>query len=540
MIKSPLAENSSIKEKSRLSLYRRIALIIAFLLGLLLFLLEVGDPTNSRNYLLKASLRFFIVVSLGSYLELTFKRSYRVNESLRKEISDLKQIAGKGNDSTRGLQTGIEELEDKISKLHEKLGKDDSEQNLQDRIQALSKEISRLLQDRQVIYTADASVKDGIRNLEIRVLELSRKIGQDNTNQDIQTTIQRLEDEFSNLKLNNQISLHHEVQNVVQRIENQLLELRSKLSQFSPSRDLQSAIQELKQEVRRERELREAEQSRQTALNSNLREEVQRMREEKVSLSRKNFSDAEFAGIKLECADLRYCNFHRADLTKAKLNEVDLSKANLSKAKLSGAELERSQLNGADLSEANLIEAQLTKANLYEACLFDARLSSANFSGANLRHTDLIKAYLPQAVLNNADLTGAKLIEATLIGTKLSNAVLREADLSKAKLNEANMEKANLKYASLNKAQLDKAKLNEADLSNANLSGANLRGSDISGTNFEYADLSGANLSNIVFNEKTIFRKAKFEGAIYDSELQEHIKKSESEQNGNPSSATSA
>ncbi|MFL6282024.1 MAG: pentapeptide repeat-containing protein [Pyrinomonadaceae bacterium] len=115
---------------------------------------------------------------------------------------------------------------------------------------------------------------------------------------------------------------------------------------------------------------------------------------------------------------------------------------------------------------------------------------SATLDGTNLRATDLGLANLSSAKLNGAD---------------LSYAVLFKADLRSAILDEAN-----LSGASFNQCQLQ-----SASLINADLHGAYLRNADLEGAN-----LSGANLRSVVFDDKTKFRGAYLEGAIFESDEQ--------------------
>ncbi len=197
-----------------------------------------------------------------------------------------------------------------------------------------------------------------------------------------------------------------------------------------------------------------------------------------------DFFAADFAGLKLEGADLSGANLEKADLSGADLTGAILAKANLS---------------GADLTGATLDRCVAIRARLREAYLGNARAPGGEFSGADFSEADLsgftseggrfAGARFKDAVLANAVLTGGDFTEA-----RFANADLRGADFTGAKLATAELARVNAQGARFVKADLSGARLGGAVLKNAHLAEANLTGADLSAADLTGADLSRANL----------------------------------------------
>lgn len=133
-------------------------------------------------------------------------------------------------------------------------------------------------------------------------------------------------------------------------------------------------------------------------------------------LAKKDFSEANMAGIDLRGAKLTGAKFRKVDLTDADLREVDLTDAELIEADLSAATLWRAKAPHADFKQANLAHT-----TWFQSDLSHADLSRANLSAARLWHVDL-----SYANLRNADLKGADLRNCKLVGARLSGAIFDE------------------------------------------------------------------------------------------------------------------
>lgn len=136
----------------------------------------------------------------------------------------------------------------------------------------------------------------------------------------------------------------------------------------------------------------------------------------------KNSSVVKFtAGQSQNCANfvpdanLRYCDFHNADLAGINIPGADLTAAKLDGANLSGADLAGVQFGG---------EAQSNGEDL----------TGVNFASADLTGADLDKTYIFSTSFNGADLSNATFDDARVITVDFSNAVLTGSDLGAAEL----------------------------------------------------------------------------------------------------------
>lgn len=127
--------------------------------------------------------------------------------------------------------------------------------------------------------------------------------------------------------------------------------------------------------------------------------------------------------------------------------------ARLDGADLMGATFVNADLRGASLRNAKLMRADFSHAKASEADFSDANCRQAHFAGATCTNADFRHgAYLAGANLTDADFRGARMDGATLAGTMLR------------------------------RTRLDGASLCEADLTNAVLDGTSLQGTDLRST----------------------------------------------------------
>lgn len=135
-----------------------------------------------------------------------------------------------------------------------------------------------------------------------------------------------------------------------------------------------------------------------------------------------------FAGARLDGADLMHANLGSADLRGARLRNAKLMRSALSNAQAARADFsgancrqasfEWATCTGADFrGAAFLAGANLTDADFRAACLDGATLASAllrrtRFDGASLREADLTDAVLDGTSLKGADLRGATIVDA--------------------------------------------------------------------------------------------------------------------------------
>jgi hypothetical protein len=124
----------------------------------------------------------------------------------------------------------------------------------------------------------------------------------------------------------------------------------------------------------------------------------------------------------------------RPDLTEATFASLYCDGADLRGVNLSYATLIDSNFDGADFRRAkftntNFIGPILTNANLSNTNLGGTDLGSANLRGAKLRGAELHSTILDSASLHHVDFTGAHLIYVNLRGANLSGANFSEAEI---------------------------------------------------------------------------------------------------------------
>ncbi|MDQ6867023.1 MAG: pentapeptide repeat-containing protein [Pseudomonadota bacterium] len=184
-----------------------------------------------------------------------------------------------------------------------------------------------------------------------------------------------------------------------------------------------------------------------------------------LSLLRRHFESAVFAG--------------------ANLRKVDMTGAQLQGASLDSAQLQGAQLWQAQLQHASLGFAQLQRASLKGAQLQGASLNRARLQGASLENAQLQGASLKGAQLQGASLKGAELQGASLLAAQLQGASLLAAQLQGASLLAAQLQGASLKYARLQGASLHSAQLQGAHFQKSTLAGTDMGGAAVWRTNFE-------------------------------------------------------
>jgi len=121
--------------------------------------------------------------------------------------------------------------------------------------------------------------------------------------------------------------------------------------------------------------------------------------------------EANFQGLDLRYANLRYANLTNSDLSDADLRYADLSNANLANSDLSNSDMSYANCYNANFRYVNFRGANLKETNFYNANLYDA----------NLRHTNLEKT----------NFRFANLASSTFGGTKNKNAIFSTAHVVK-------------------------------------------------------------------------------------------------------------
>ena len=170
-----------------------------------------------------------------------------------------------------------------------------------------------------------------------------------------------------------------------------------------------------------------------------------------------------------------------------------------------------------------LFDADLRGVDGSETCFDEAMLEGARFDGATLRAASFLHAHVAHAKFRDCDLTDAVFAhertpakpDHTANYAQFTNSTLDRADLSRAPLTYAVFEGASLRGANLDRAVLVAAQMQGADLAGASfafadLSRARLERADLSGANLRFADLSGANLTDVIVDESTVWRGARF------------------------------
>lgn len=175
--------------------------------------------------------------------------------------------------------------------------------------------------------------------------------------------------------------------------------------------------------------------------------------------------------------------FARKYLFDADLRAVDGAGAVFDEAMLEGARFDGARLAGASFRHTHLAHAKLRDCDLTEAVFAHERHSAkpdhtanyAQFSRSRLAGADLSRAPLTYAVFEGASAEGAVFDRAVMVAAQMQGAILAGASFA------------------------------FTDLSRARLEGADLRGA-----NLRFADLSGANLTDVVVDESTVWRGARF------------------------------
>lgn len=199
------------------------------------------------------------------------------------------------------------------------------------------------------------------------------------------------------------------------------------------------------------------------------------------------------------------------DFTKANFKGVKLDNVDFSKAILTGAEMQDASLVGANFQEANLDGVKFSNANLNRARLINASVIWAEFNNTQMNLVDLAGADLTRSNFASAKMEGANLkgsrigAQGTEKATRFPAAVLLAWQIVNEpregrKLASQDLSGLNLSFANLKRANLSNAKLNYTDLTGTDLRGANLTGSQINGANLRGAKLTGINLTDVAFD----------------------------------------
>jgi uncharacterized protein YjbI with pentapeptide repeats len=259
-----------------------------------------------------------------------------------------------------------------------------------------------------------------------------------------------------------------------------------------------------------------------------------------VEAAEARFADADFAGADLTAANLRaalcqQAKFAKAKLTKATLVAADLRYCDFGKAELQGADctdaklgfasLELVRADGAVFRRADFDLVRAHKARLRGADLCETRCRMGSFGGADLTGAKLDgcrfhKVDFMKAVLDAASCRGSSLQQAILRDTQAHGAVFHDANLTQVSATGAadfsrsdftgavaprsvwlgaRLDGAVFTRASLPAAYFQDARGEDTVFRGAQLTGACLRGVQLVRPVFEHADLASAD-----FNESRL------------------------------------
>jgi uncharacterized protein YjbI with pentapeptide repeats len=139
--------------------------------------------------------------------------------------------------------------------------------------------------------------------------------------------------------------------------------------------------------------------------------------------SKKDFSFLELQGVNFAGKKLQNANLQNSDFTDANFRRANLEDACLVEAYFVDADM-----RGANLHSAYLRDTNFQGANLEGACLVNVDMRGADFRGANLKNADFTVAYLRHVRFRGANLDGALLdyqIEDGLL-LKVAHAALQD------------------------------------------------------------------------------------------------------------------
>ncbi len=186
-------------------------------------------------------------------------------------------------------------------------------------------------------------------------------------------------------------------------------------------------------------------------------------------------------------------------------------------------DLRERPIAGRKLAKKYLFDADLRGVDGSDATFDEAMLEGARFDGATLRGASFRHTHLAHAKLRDCDLTGAVFLherhsarpDHTCNYAQFSRSTLDDADLSRSPLTYAVFEGASARGAVFDRAVMVAAQMQGADLAGASfaftdLSRARLEGADLRGADLRFADLSGANLTDVVVDDRTVWRGARF------------------------------
>ncbi|MEA5485543.1 MULTISPECIES: pentapeptide repeat-containing protein [Pseudanabaena] len=202
--------------------------------------------------------------------------------------------------------------------------------------------------------------------------------------------------------------------------------------------------------------------------------------------SGKDFTNADFKGVKLDNVD-----FSKSILTGAKMQDASLVGANFQEANLDGVNFSNANLSRARLIRSSIIRAEFNKAQMNLVDLAGADLTRSNFVGARMEGANLKDSKIG----NQGTETATKFSATTLLAWQIVNQPREGRNLANQDLSGLN-----LSFTSLKRANLTNVRLNYTDMTNTDLSGANLTGSQINGANWSGAKLNGINLTRVNFD----------------------------------------
>ena len=201
--------------------------------------------------------------------------------------------------------------------------------------------------------------------------------------------------------------------------------------------------------------------------------------------------------------------------TKFVTGRLGGTRANIQHRNLTGADL-----SGLDFSQADFTGSILECANLSNAKFTAAIFFGCDMRGANMTDSDFKRCDMRGAFLLGADMTGANLADADLREGKIMHRGKSGAIENRSNSFSIDGEHVRtvLIGAKMRGTNLAGTHARNADFSDSNMTGAKIHAgyftdSDFSGANMANADISGSDFTNAVF-EGTVTAGANFHGSI--------------------------
>jgi uncharacterized protein YjbI with pentapeptide repeats len=208
-----------------------------------------------------------------------------------------------------------------------------------------------------------------------------------------------------------------------------------------------------------------------------------------------DWSDAPWAGLDLEGADLRQAILQNADLRGVRFGGANLAGAVLYGVRADGGDFRSTNLEGAELTDGSFRGCDFTGSAMGNAFgtgvdLERAVLLQVAAPGLELIESRLTGAYLNESSFDGADFSGSRLDGARIVGASLVDASLEGCSLVGVRMERCAA--ANLRASE--GVDVTDAVLVLLDAPGAQFQGARGLRTNLSGSNFEGGDFSEARL----------------------------------------------